>query len=163
MCASNFFHVDSNDQLSTPAHSSMVYSHQLPTPYLLQTLQTVIFLCCFPAVLLATDSNQFVTQKSSRMILSQSSFHRCMSLLGDLDGEVADAQTASRTILRTVYCPPHTSPTELAQVKQRIGSSSSRNAPSTSLAEFTIERTPRLKETHVYTRLQTQLYPNMHF
>jgi hypothetical protein len=147
---SNNFHLGPNADPSTPAQRRCLF---ISRPH--SALQ-VLMLFCLPAMLLATDVNFPV--KSSRAPI-----RRCVSLSGEMNREVEYRQIGS-TRRPAVYSPCHTPPPEMATPKRRINNVGDRNAAPSLRTSASDDHLPlRQPEGCMYTQLQTQLYPNIHF
>lgn len=97
---------------------------------------------------------------SSNVRSQRESLRRCTSLQSDLSDASTSQETCELRQSTSVYKPSHTTPSEMAETGSR--------PPSKRLAlHNSVRDLPDLHGTsdgsRIYTRLQTRLYPEMHF
>jgi hypothetical protein len=138
-------------------------------------LQAISLLACFHEILTASNIQvirnpniacQFKLREAAITEDQQpeSQLKRCISLSSDMNqgGQAQEPSSLGVCRPRPIYSPAHSPPPELARNK-RNGTNARFEQSAQPLLPSIAQATPFSEEQHVYTQLQTQLFPQMKF
>ena len=124
-------------------------------------LKRVAMLICIPAVLCSLP--KVLGNCGGDNVPSKLQLRRCVSLSSCMNQEAKDLNSLGRNRRIPVYSPVHSPPNELAQSKPLSRECNTRNSNIDANYLHLALQEHRASPTEVYTKIQTQLYPQMRF